>query len=182
MRLDGRIYRSPTSISRDDGPARLGMKGGHPVECVRFDRKKSNHTYVFLVRMLRIGSEPAAPIRLGLKGVQENHCRILFSQGKFLIVAPKEDAVTYLGDLEMEPGVIYQYRVEASVSGMAVESQPALIELPRRVDGLLMAPAYPNPFNPRTTLRFYLPKDGERMPDTIENWSLVEAAWGKDAR
>lgn len=116
MRLDGRIYRSPTSISRDDGPARLGMKGGHPVECVRFDRKKTNHTYVFLVRMLRIGSEAAAPIRLGLKDVQENHCRILFSQGKFLIVAPKEDAATFLGDLEMEPGVIYPLQINTEIS------------------------------------------------------------------
>jgi hypothetical protein len=116
MRLDGRIYRSPTSISRDDGPARLGMKGGHPVECVRFDRKKTNHTYVFLVRMLRIGSEPAAPIRLGLQGVQENHCRILFSQGKFLIVAPKEGASTFLGDLEMEPGVIYPLQINTEIS------------------------------------------------------------------
>jgi len=28
---------------------------------------------------------------------------------------------------------------------------------------------------------FYLPKDGERMPDTIDDWALVEEAWGEDA-
>jgi penicillin-binding protein 1A len=29
---------------------------------------------------------------------------------------------------------------------------------------------------------FYLPKNGERMPDSIEDWSLVERVWGRDLR
>ena len=87
----------------------------------RLDRKKSNHTYVFLVRMLRIGSEPAAPIRLGLPGVSPAHCRIMFSQGKFLIVAPKEDAPVFLGDLEMDPGVVYPLQINTEIQlGSAV--------------------------------------------------------------
>ncbi|RMG18861.1 MAG: FHA domain-containing protein [Planctomycetota bacterium] len=115
MILDGRIYRSPTSIARDSGPPRLGMKGGHPAECARLDRKKSNHTYVFLVRMLRIGSEGAAPIRLRLPGVEEGHCRIMFSQGKFLIAQPKKGPETWLGDLRMEPGVIYPLQIDTEI-------------------------------------------------------------------
>jgi hypothetical protein len=115
MLFDGRIYRSPTSVTLEQGPPRLGMKGGHPAECVRLDRKKGKHTYVFLVRMMRIGSEAAAPIRLGLPGVQESHCRILFSQGKFLIVAPKEDAPVFLGDFQCDPGVVYPLQIDTSI-------------------------------------------------------------------
>ena len=67
---------------------RLGMKGGHPTECVRLDRKKANHTYVFLVRMLRIGCEPAAP---------------------------KEEAPVFLGDFKMDPGVVYPLQIDTEI-------------------------------------------------------------------
>lgn len=115
IEIDGRVYRSPSAVERDRGPARLGMKGGHPYECVRLDRKRTPHTYVFLVRMLRIGSEPFAPLRLTLPEVAESHCQIMFSQGKFLIVAPKADAPVFLGDVEMDPGVAFPLEIDTVI-------------------------------------------------------------------
>lgn len=115
LEIDGRVYRSPSAVERTPGPARLGMKGGHPFECVRLDRRKTPHTYVFLVRMLRIGSEPFAPLRLTLPGVEQHHCQIMFSQGKFLIVAPKENAPVFLGDVEMDPGVAFPLEIDTTI-------------------------------------------------------------------
>lgn len=115
MTFDGRVYRSPSSVAAHGGPARLGMKGGHPYECARLDRVNTNHSYVFLVRMLRIGSEAAAPLRLDVPGVESHHCQIMFSQGKFQIVAPKKDAPVSLGDVEMQPGAIYPLEINTAI-------------------------------------------------------------------
>ncbi|MGE0712230.1 MAG: FHA domain-containing protein [Planctomycetota bacterium] len=113
LRLDGRVYRSPTAVERAVGPAALGMKGGHPYECVRLDRLGTNQSVVFMVRMLRIGSEPFAPLRLEVPGVVENHCQIMFSQGKFLIVSPKEPVL--LGDVEVDPGIAFPLEINTDV-------------------------------------------------------------------
>ncbi|MDF1660277.1 MAG: hypothetical protein P1V97_00795 [Planctomycetota bacterium] len=115
MTFDGRVYRSPSSVAAHGGPARLGMKGGHPYECARLDRVNTNHSYVFLVRMLRIGSEDAAPLRLDVPGVESHHCQIMFSQGKFQIVATKRDAPVSLGDVEMQPGAIYPLEINTAI-------------------------------------------------------------------
>lgn len=115
MTFDGRVYRSPSSVAAHGGPARLGMKGGHPYECARLDRLNTNHSYVFLVRMLRIGSEEAAPLRLDVPGVEPHHCQIMFSQGKFQIVATKRDAPVSLGDVEMQPGAIYPLEINTAI-------------------------------------------------------------------
>ena len=60
LAIDGRAFRSGT-LSDQKGPAQLGVKGGHPYECVRLERLNCPHSYVFLVRMLRIGSEASQP-------------------------------------------------------------------------------------------------------------------------
>ncbi len=39
----------------------------------------------------------------------------MFSQGKFLIVAPKADATVFLGDLEMDPGVVYPLQINTEI-------------------------------------------------------------------
>ena len=115
MSFEGRAYRSPTAVERSLGPPSLGMKGGHPFECVRLDRLDTDHTYVFLVRLLRIGSEPFAPLRVDLPGVEEAHCQIMFSQGKFLIVAPKASAPVYLGDVEVDPGIAFPLEINTDI-------------------------------------------------------------------
>ncbi len=127
IKLDGRVFRSPTSVERETGPAQLGMKGGHPFEAVLLNRENTPHTYVFLVRMLRIGSEEHAPLRVMVPGVEPGHCRILFSQGKFLIVAPKANApvtlqkLTAAGDVvgdpvEMDAGVAFPLETDTEVA------------------------------------------------------------------
>jgi hypothetical protein len=113
LTFEGRVYRSPSAVDRDVGPARLGMKGGHPVECVRLDRSGTDQTYVFLVRTLRIGSETFAPLRLDFPGVVENHCQIMFSQGKYLIVSPREPVL--LGDVELDPGVAFPLQIDTDI-------------------------------------------------------------------
>jgi len=115
MTFDGRVYRSPSAVERDLGPPRLGMKGGHPTECVRLDRVDTKHTYVFLVRMLRIGSENFAPLRVDLPGVEESHCQIMFSQGKFLIVAPKANAPVFLGEVEVDTGIAFPLEINTDI-------------------------------------------------------------------
>ncbi|MCO5169422.1 MAG: cell envelope integrity protein TolA [Planctomycetes bacterium] len=104
LALEGRAYRSGT-LQQDKGPPQLGVKGGHPTECVRLDRLNCPHSYVFLVRMLRIGSEPAAPLRLELPGVQPGHAQVILNDGKLQVVATRQNAKVYLGDVELEPGV-----------------------------------------------------------------------------
>lgn len=115
MTFDGRVYRSPSAVERDLGPPRLGMKGGHPTECVRLDRVDTKHTYVFMVRMLRIGSESFAPLRVDLPGVEESHCQIMFSQGKFLIVAPKANAPVFLGEVEVDTGIAFPLEINTDI-------------------------------------------------------------------
>ena len=115
FQFEGRVYRSPTSVTAAGGPPRLGMKGGHPCECVRLDRRGSDESAVFLVRMLRIGSEASAPLRIEAEGVKESHCRILFSRGKFLIVAPRSDAPVRLGDVEMDPGAVFPLEINTEI-------------------------------------------------------------------
>jgi len=111
--FEGRVYRSPSAVERDLGPPRLGMKGGHPVECVRLDRQTTNHSYVFLVRTLRIGSDDLAPLHVPVPGVAKSHCQILFSQGKFLIVTPQEPVM--LGDVEMDPGIAFPLEINTDI-------------------------------------------------------------------
>jgi hypothetical protein len=101
--LEGRAFRSG-SLPDTKGPPQLGVKGGHPYECVRLERVNCPHTYVFLVRSLRIGSEPNAPLRLELPGVAEGHAQLLLNDGKLQVVATKESAKVYVGDVELEPG------------------------------------------------------------------------------
>lgn len=113
--FDGRVFRSPTNIELEDGPARLGMKGGHPFECLRLDRDSTIHSYFFIVRMMRIGSDSFAPLRLELPGVDAAHCRIMFAQGKFFVAAPKADARVYLGDIEMDPGVTFPLEINTLI-------------------------------------------------------------------
>jgi hypothetical protein len=111
----GRVYRSPTSVLAHKGPARLGMKGGHPFECVRLDRTRTDQSIVFLVRMLRLGSEEAAPLRIDLPGVKAHHCQIMFSQGKFLMVAPRTDATVSLGEVKMETGAVFPLEINTEI-------------------------------------------------------------------
>ena len=115
MAFEGRAYRSPTAVERALGPPSLGMKGGHPFECVRLDRIDTDHTYVFLVRLLRIGSEPFAPLRVDLPGVEEAHCQIMFSQGKFMIVAPRASASVFLGEVEVDPGIAFPLEINTDI-------------------------------------------------------------------
>ena len=81
------------------------IEPGNPFECVVLERDAVDHTYVFLVRMVRIGSERGAPLRLETEGVEENHVQILLSAGKYLAVAPRASAPVLLDEVELEPGV-----------------------------------------------------------------------------
>jgi hypothetical protein len=114
--IDGRAYRSPSTVELGKGPPQLGMKGGHPLECVRMDRLNLPHTYVFLVRMLRIGSEAAAPLRLQLPGVMEHHAQIIFVDGKFQIVATHAGAKVKVGEVELEPGVPTNLAIDTAIT------------------------------------------------------------------
>ena len=108
MLLDGRVFRSPSDVVLAEGPPRLGVEGGHPFECVRLDRIYTNHTYVFLVRMLRLGSGRNAPVRLDVPGVLEGHAQVLLKDGKYLILAPK-------GQVTLEPPGQEKFELEAGI-------------------------------------------------------------------
>jgi hypothetical protein len=119
-KLEGRAYRSPSDVEAPAGPPQLGMSGGHPYECVRLDRDGTMHSYVFLVRMLRIGSEPGAPLRVNVPGVAENHVRIIFGGGKFSVVAPRADQKVIIeppgaDEVECEPGVPMPLSINAQI-------------------------------------------------------------------
>jgi hypothetical protein len=114
LAIDGRAFRSGT-LSDQKGPAQLGVKGGHPYECVRLERLNCPHSYVFLVRMLRIGSEASAPLRLEVPGVQEGHAQVLLNDGKLQIVATRQNAKVYLGDVELEPGVPTNLAIDTEI-------------------------------------------------------------------
>jgi len=107
MLFEGRVFRSPTEVA-DEGPPRLGMNGGHPFECVRLDRIYTNHVYVFLVRMLRIGRSKHAPLRIDDPSLEPDHCQVQLRQGKYQILAPGGDVTLELSDgstVDLEPGV-----------------------------------------------------------------------------
>ena len=65
--------------------------------------------------MLRIGSENFAPLRVDLPGVEESHCQIMFSQGKFLIVAPKANAPVFLGEVEVDTGIAFPLEINTDI-------------------------------------------------------------------
>jgi hypothetical protein len=114
LTIEGRAFRSGT-LADSKGPAQLGIKGGHPYECVRLDRVNCQHSYVFLVRMLRIGSEASAPLRLEMPGVQEGHAQLILNEGKFQVVATKQGAKVYLGEVELEPGVPTNLAIDTEI-------------------------------------------------------------------
>ena len=106
IHLEGQVYRSPSDVEPPSGPPQLGLKGGHPFECVVLERVGTPHVYVFLVRMLRVGSEASAPLRL--PELDAGHLRLLFSAGKFQVVAPKAEVIAEPAEGEavtLEPGV-----------------------------------------------------------------------------
>ncbi|MCA8925412.1 MAG: hypothetical protein KDD82_26620 [Planctomycetes bacterium] len=119
MHLDGRLYRSPSDVVLGEGPPRLGMNGGHPCDCLRLERKHTNHTYVWLVRRLKLGSSPNDTIQLkDMLDVDPNHVQILLNAGKYQILTPKSDATIELpsGDaILLEPGVPATLPIDAKV-------------------------------------------------------------------
>ncbi len=113
--LEGRVFRSPAAVERTGIP-QLGMKGGHPLECVRIDRVAVPYSYIFLVRMIRFGSETSAPLRLALPGVKEGHGQFIFTDGKFQIVATRTNApIEVVGVGELEPGVPTNLAIDTEI-------------------------------------------------------------------
>jgi glucose/arabinose dehydrogenase len=72
------------------------------------------------------------------------------------------------GSSAANKGVIYQIRSlippTTAVEGIVASAIPTRFEL---------APAYPNPFNPQTTLRFAVPDLGRALPATLKIYNLV---------
>ena len=108
MLIDGRVFRSPSDVVLSEGPPRLGIEGGHPFECVRLERVYTAHTYVFLVRMLRLGSGKNVPVRIDVPGVLDVHAQILLKDGKYLILAPK-------GQVALEPPGAEKFELEPGI-------------------------------------------------------------------
>lgn len=104
MSFEGRVYRSPTTIRLGQGPAHLGMKGGHPYECLRLKRVGVPQTVVFLVRLLRIGSGLNTPLRLDQAGVDDAHCQIMLSDGHYVLIAPRAESPVFVNDQELPAG------------------------------------------------------------------------------
>ena len=104
--LRGEVYRAPTSAKRpDSGPGQLGVEGGHPFECVRMVREDSSgHTYVFLVRQIRLGSGGGDSIQLDDTDVAPGHATLLLSRGVLQIVAPREKAKVKVDGETLETG------------------------------------------------------------------------------
>ncbi|MEZ6184511.1 MAG: hypothetical protein R3F62_05800 [Planctomycetota bacterium] len=119
MHLEGRLYRSPSNVEIGDGPPRLGMNGGHPVDCLRLERKHTNHIYIWLVRRIKIGSSPQDTIQLSdMEDVDPNHVQILLQAGKYQVLTPKSDATIELpgGDaILLEPGVPATLPIDAKL-------------------------------------------------------------------
>ena len=108
MLIDGRVFRSPSDVALVEGPPRLGIEGGHPFECVRLERVYTAHTYVFLVRLLRLGSGKNVPVRVDVPGVMDVHAQILLKDGKYLILAPK-------GEVGLEPPGQERFMLEPGI-------------------------------------------------------------------
>lgn len=119
MNLEGRLYRSPSDVEIGDGPPRLGMNGGHPCDCLRLERKHTNHVYLWLIRRLKIGSSPNDTVYLkDMEDVDPNHVQILLKSGKYQILTPKSDATLELpnGDVvALEPGVPATLPIDAKL-------------------------------------------------------------------
>lgn len=105
--LRGEVYRAPSSAKRaETGLGQLGIEGGHPYECVRMVREDSSgHTYVFLVRQIRIGTGPGDSIQLDDTEVAPGHASLFLARGVLQIVAPREKAKVKVDGEELQTGV-----------------------------------------------------------------------------
>jgi hypothetical protein len=106
LSLRGEVYRAPTNVKRpDSGPGQLGVEGGHPYECVRMVREDtSGHTYVFLVRQIRLGTGPGDSIQVDDTDVAPGHATLMLSRGVLQIVAPREKAKVKVDGEVLETG------------------------------------------------------------------------------
>ena len=117
INLQGQVYRAPASTKRPDGPAQLGIEGGHPNECVKMVREgdDSGHTYVFLVRQIRLGSGQTDSIQLPGIGVAPGHAVIQLSRGVMQIIAPRKKNKVKLDGQSLKPGVPYPLKLGAKI-------------------------------------------------------------------
>jgi pSer/pThr/pTyr-binding forkhead associated (FHA) protein len=115
--LEGQVYRAPAGAKRADGPPALGIEGGHPNECVKLVREgdDSGHTYVFLVRQIRLGSGQNDSIRLPGNGVAPGHAVIQLSRGVLQIVAPREKNKVKVDGVPLRTGVPYPLKLGAKI-------------------------------------------------------------------
>jgi hypothetical protein len=104
--FQGEAYRAPIKTQRTAGPAQLGVEGGHPYECVRMSRDdSSHHTYVYLVRQIRLGSGATDSIKLPGHNVGPGHATIMLARGVLQIVAPRDKHKVKLDGQTLETGV-----------------------------------------------------------------------------
>lgn len=115
--LQGQVYRAPASVKRPEGPAQLGIEGGHPNECVKMVREgdDSGHTYVFIVRQIRLGSGATDSIQLPGIGVAPGHATIQLSRGVLQIIAPRDKHKVKLDGQILKTGVPYPLKLGAKV-------------------------------------------------------------------
>jgi hypothetical protein len=101
LTLKCQVYRSPSNVSRPESHGQLGVEGGHPFECVRLEREDGvPHTYVFLVRQIRLGSGSGDAIEI--PGASPGHCLLMLQKGLFSLVAPKEKVTLVEGETEKD--------------------------------------------------------------------------------